>query len=159
MSLTPKQEQFCREYLIDFNATQAAIRAGYSKKTAGQIGEQNLKKLEISAYVRELKEKQIERTEITADFVLTGLKEVAQRCLQKIPVMEWDYENKMLVPSRDEDGNAIWEFDSGGANKSFELLGKHLGLFEKDNKRDLSITTPMSPDQVSEILSKINQHG
>lgn len=49
--LTPKQKRFCDEYLIDLNATQAAIRAGYSEKTAGQIGEQNLKKLEIRSYI------------------------------------------------------------------------------------------------------------
>ena len=59
--LTAKQERFVAEYLIDLNATQAAIRAGYSKKTAGQIGEQNLKKLEIAAAVAEGCAKQEQR--------------------------------------------------------------------------------------------------
>lgn len=49
--LTPKQKRFCDEYLVDLNATQAAIRAGYSKKTARQIGEQNLSKLVIRSYI------------------------------------------------------------------------------------------------------------
>lgn len=49
--LTAKQQRFCDEYLIDLNATQAAIRAGYSKKTAKQIGRENLTKLDIKAYI------------------------------------------------------------------------------------------------------------
>lgn len=53
MALTDKQKRFCDEYVIDFNATQAAIRAGYSKKTAGQTGSENLKKPEIEKYIRE----------------------------------------------------------------------------------------------------------
>lgn len=49
--MTPKQQRFCDEYLIDLNATQAAIRAGYSKKTAKQIGQQTLSKLYIHEYI------------------------------------------------------------------------------------------------------------
>lgn len=49
--LTAKQQRFCDEYLIDLNATQAAIRAGYSKKTAKQIGQQNLTKLDLKEYI------------------------------------------------------------------------------------------------------------
>ena len=51
--MNEKQKRFCDEYLIDCNATQAAIRAGYSPKTAYAIGEQNLKKLELKAYIDE----------------------------------------------------------------------------------------------------------
>ena len=51
--MNEKQKRFCDEYLIDCNATQAAIRAGYSPKTAYAIGEQNLKKLELKAYINE----------------------------------------------------------------------------------------------------------
>jgi len=51
--LTPKQQRFCDEYLIDLNATQAAIRAGYSKKSAKEIGTQNLTKLHIRSYLDE----------------------------------------------------------------------------------------------------------
>ncbi|UXO94113.1 terminase small subunit [Pseudanabaena phage Pan5] len=133
--LNPKQEQFCREYLIDLNATQAAIRSGYSKRTATAIGAENLTKPNIAARIAELKAKRIEKTEITADYVLTGLKEVAERCLQRVPVMEWDYAQKDMVQKRDENGNGLWEFDSTGANRAFELLGKHVGVFEKDNNQ------------------------
>ena len=57
--MTEKQKRFCDEYLIDLNATQAAIRAGYSKKTANRIGTENLSKLVIKAYIEErMKEKE-----------------------------------------------------------------------------------------------------
>lgn len=70
MPLTPKQEQFCREYLIDLNGTQAAIRAGYSKHGAGQTAGILLKNTEIQARLRQAIDNRAERTEITADRVL-----------------------------------------------------------------------------------------
>lgn len=133
LKLTPKQQKFCEEYMIDLNATQAAIRAGYSSKGANVTASQLLTKSNISTRVQELKAKRAAKTEITADYVLTGFKEVAERCLQRIPVMEWDSVNKQMVQATDEEGKAIWQFDSGGANKAFEMLGKHIGIFEKDN--------------------------
>ena len=72
--LTPKQERFVQEYLVDLNALQAAIRAGYSKDTAGAIGHENLKKPEIQAAIAKARQEQQERTQITADSVV---KEVA----------------------------------------------------------------------------------
>lgn len=53
MKLTPKQQLFCDEYLIDLNATQAAIRAGYSEKTAKQIGQENLSKPDLKKYIED----------------------------------------------------------------------------------------------------------
>ena len=68
--LTPKQDRFVLEYLIDLNATQAAIRAGYSEETAGSIGHENLTKPEIVAAIAAAQAARAERTEITADKVL-----------------------------------------------------------------------------------------
>ena len=68
--LTPKQQRFVDEYLIDLNATQSAIRAGYSPKTARQIGEQNLSKLDIQQAIEQAKVERSERTKITQDDVL-----------------------------------------------------------------------------------------
>ncbi len=73
MTLTPKQQLFVSEYLLDLNATQAAIRAGYSKKTAMQIGEQNLRKLEISEAIDQAKAERLERNKVEADWVLNRL--------------------------------------------------------------------------------------
>lgn len=75
--LTDKQERFCQEYMIDLNATQAAIRAGYSKKTAGQIGEQNLKKLEIASKVKSMLEDMRKRSAKSADDIRERLEHIA----------------------------------------------------------------------------------
>ena len=101
--LTDKQKQFCKEYLIDLNATQAAVRAGYSHKTAYSIGQENLTKPEIANYVQSLMDKRSKKTEITADYVL----EVIQETMEK---------------SRQDD-------DKQNTYKGAELLGKHLKLF------------------------------
>lgn len=138
--LQEKQLRFCQEYLVDLNGKQAAIRAGYSPKTAESQASRLLSKEQVASRVRELRGNQAERTQITADFVLSGLKEVSQRCLQAIPVMEWDYENKCMVQKTDSEGNGLWMFDSSGANRAFELLGKHVGVFEKDNRQKSSFT-------------------
>lgn len=67
--MTPKQEKFCAEYLIDLNGTQAAIRAGYSPKTADRIANQNLRKLEIKNRIQELRAKEFKKTIATAEEV------------------------------------------------------------------------------------------
>jgi phage terminase small subunit len=82
MPLTPKQEQFVEEYLIDVNATQAAIRAGYSKKTAHVIGTENLRKPAIAAAVAEAQADRTERTNITQDYVLESIFAAMERCKQ-----------------------------------------------------------------------------
>lgn len=71
--MTPKQERFVAEYLIDLNATQAAIRAGYSEKTAYSIGDENLKKPEVAAAVKTEQHKRAGKTELTQEWVLTRL--------------------------------------------------------------------------------------
>lgn len=127
MAPTAKQQMFVKEYLVDLNATQAAIRAGYSAKTAGQIGDEILKKPEIAAAVQAGMDARSQRTEITADYVLSGIQEIAERCLQRVPVMEGRGEDRKQAT--DEEGRHVWAFDAAGANKAFENLGKHLKLF------------------------------
>jgi phage terminase small subunit len=65
--LTKKQEAFCREYVVDFNGTQAAIRAGYSEKTATVSASENLRKPNVQNFIKELQSDRKERLEITAD--------------------------------------------------------------------------------------------
>lgn len=72
-ALTPKQEAFVREYLVDLNATQAALRAGYSPKTAPFIGAENLKKPQIASAIAEAQSQRASRVEVTADRVLREL--------------------------------------------------------------------------------------
>lgn len=114
--LTPKQEAFVREYLVDLNATDAARRAGYSPRTAHSIGPRLLK--ELAAEIAAAKDVRAERTELTQDWVVDQLRTVVERCLQAEPV-------------RDSQGIPTGEFrfDSKGANTALGLLGKHLGMF------------------------------
>ena len=79
MSLTPKQARFVEEYLIDLNATQGAIRAGYSKKTANEQGAQLLAKLSIRQAVAEAQAIRSKRTEITQEEGIPSLKKEADR--------------------------------------------------------------------------------
>lgn len=118
IKLTPKQEFFCKEFLIDLNATQAAIRAGYSENTANRIASQLLSKLDIQKYIQQLMDARSKRVEIDSDYVLYGIKELTERCTQAVPVT-------------DQDGNETgeWKFDATNGFKGYELLGKHLKLF------------------------------
>jgi phage terminase small subunit len=75
--VTPKQERFVAEYLVDLNATQAAIRAGYSEKTASSIGEENLRKPEIAAAVAEKTQQQLAKADVTAQMVKDRLAALA----------------------------------------------------------------------------------
>ena len=136
--LTPKQAMFVKEYLIDLNATQAAIRAGYSKKTANRIASNLLSNIVIQNAIAEALAKRAEKTEITAEYILEGFKEVFERCVQRVPVMTFDYKTKELVQVTEtverngkivEEG--VWQFDSRGANTALTKLGEHLGLFKK----------------------------
>ena len=72
-ALTDKQARFVEEYLVDLNATQAAIRSGYSKNASSEIGYENLRKPQIADAIAEAQKERSERTEITADKVLTEL--------------------------------------------------------------------------------------
>lgn len=123
--LTPKQEMFVREYLIDLNATQAAIRAGYSAKTARQIGEENLSKPDIAAAVQAGMNKRAEKALITADEVLANIKRLA-----------------MKAEDMDDTGNAL---------RANELLGKHLKLFtdkvEQSGNINLTVSTGIDRGQ------------
>lgn len=118
MALTGKQQLFIDEYLIDLNATQAAIRAGYSEKTAGQIGDENLKKPQIAQIVQEAMNKRAERTQVTADYVLRTITETIERCRQAQPVLD-----------REGQPTGEYKFDSTAVLKGAELLGKHLKMF------------------------------
>lgn len=89
MELTAKQKRFCEEYVIDWNATRAAIAAGYSEKTAYSTGHENLKKPEIEAYIQEVKYKLEELSGISA---LRNLKELAKLAYSNISDLRKDWD-------------------------------------------------------------------
>lgn len=146
--MTAKEKRFCEEYLIDGNATKAAIRAGYSQKSAKSIGSENLTKPDLHAYIEKLQAERSRRTGITADRVLEELAKIGfvkatdvingstgeikedaapedLACISSIKVK--------VIPT--EDGPIVErEVKLVDKNKSLEMLGKHLGLFTENVK-------------------------
>ena len=118
--MTAKQKRFCDEYLIDLNATQAAIRAGYSKKSAYAIGEQNLKKLELQNYIEErLKEKE--------DSLIAKQDEVLKYLTS---VMRGETKSSVLAMVGDGVQEVIQKPpDERERTKAAELLGRRYRLF------------------------------
>lgn len=112
--LTNKQEVFCQEYLIDLNATQAAIRAGYSIKTAKDIACENLAKPNINERIAELMAIRSEETKIDAAYVLKMSNKLLKRCMA--------------------DGE---EFNAAGAGKALDLIGKHIDVQAFNEKSTL----------------------
>ncbi|QNK90756.1 terminase small subunit [Sporosarcina sp. resist] len=117
-----RQQMFIDEYLVDLNATQAAIRAGYSERTAASQASRLLTNVNIVARIEELKKTRADRLNLDAYWVLKRLMDISDRSMQAEPVMEWNHEGQGLVPSGE------YQFDSSGANKATELIGKHLGM-------------------------------
>lgn len=122
--LTPKQELFCKEYLKDLNARQAAVRAGYSEKTATVIGAENLTKPYIAEYIAKLKLERSERVQVDSDWVLEQAKK------------SFEVNAKLLY---DEDGNAKMVNPTAAA-KFLELTGKHVKVkaWEKEQEEKQS---------------------
>ncbi|AUQ74767.1 terminase small subunit [Phaeobacter piscinae] len=154
--LNEKQKRFAEEYLIDLNATQAAIRAGYSERTAEQQGYQLLQKTSVMEAVRDAQEARSKRTEITQDKVLQELAKVAFSDLRKvlttggalIDAQDWEDDVAGFVSSvevvkkpsgeYDEDGNPIIDhvhkIRAWDKMAALEKLGKHLGMFVDRSK-------------------------
>ena len=126
--LTAKQERFVAEYLIDLNATQAAIRAGYSVKTAAETGYENLRKPQIADAVQKALAERAERTEITQDYVLTTIRDTIERCKQAEPVIGRDGK-RVYVDTPDGEDAAAYTFNAAAVLKGAELLGRHLAMF------------------------------
>lgn len=134
--LTAKQERFCREYIIDLNATRAAIRAGYSEKTANRIASENLSKLDIQEKIRQLQQKIEARTEITQDKVLNELANIG-----------------FAEPSKQ-----IRVIDK---IKALELLGKHLGIFtdKLQVKGDIKTINPYENLTTEDLIKLAKNDG
>lgn len=153
--LTEKQQRFVDEYLIDLNATQAAIRAGYSSKTADAIGCENLTKPNIQQKIAEHMAECSKRTGINQDRIVLELARIAFVNIDDVV----DTETGKILPnaSRDDlaciEGIKYKESDNqfGGSverevkiapkMKALELLGKHLGMW--NDKLDVNVTAPI----------------
>ncbi len=117
MSLSPMQARFVEQYLIDLNATHAAIRAGYAKKNAKQQGYALLQKRAVQEAVTEAIQARSERTKADQDWIVERLIENVERSMTIEPVMVGGVETGEYV------------YQGNVANKALELLGRHAGMF------------------------------
>lgn len=156
--LTDKQEMFCREYLIDLNATQAAIRAGYSAKTANAAAGRLLSNVSIQARISELKQERVEEVKIDANYVLNRLVEIDQMDALDIinddgslkPISMWPKVWRTYLSGFDL--TELWEGQGEDRQqigllkkvkwpdkvKNLELLGKHIEVQAFKEKMELS---------------------
>ena len=178
MALNEKQRRFAREYIIDLNATQAAIRAGYSVKTAYSIGQRLLKNVEIQNEIQHIQKNREKRTDVTADKVVLEMAKVAfiniKDCFTK------DNTLKDIQALPDDAAAAITsvetleEFDYvQGVKKcvgytkkikladklrALELLGKHLGMFTDKVEVQGNLNNPFA-GLSTEDLKRLIGHG
>lgn len=142
--MTPKQEQFCREYLIDLNATQAAIRAGYAPRSADVTGSRLLGNAKIAAEVRRLRDEQSQRLHRDADEVLRRLWMI----VEADPTKAFDDQGLALVPEQMPDelkvalsavklGDTV-EVKVNDRLKALELLGRHYAMFTDKVKSEVA---------------------
>ena len=124
--LTPKQQRFVEEYLIDLNATKAAVRAGYAQPN--KQGPRMLVNVGIAAAIRKAMDERSERTGIDQDWVLNNLRSITERCMQVEPVTD-SKGDPVLVENAAGGIVPAFTFNSTGANRALELIGKHLGMF------------------------------
>lgn len=123
--LTAKQLAFRTARISGKNATEAAKEAGY--KNPNKHAYRTDKKPAIKSFVEAKQEVAQERAIVSREWVLSGIKEIAERCMQRVPVMITV--GTLRVQMKDEEGNGVWAFDAAGANRALELLGKNLKLF------------------------------
>ena len=167
--LTPKQRAFIQEYLVDLNATQAAIRAGYSEKWAQQMGAENLLKPVIARAIMQSKADRSKRTKIDADWVLERLAQEMEADVSDLyeesgalkPVHKWPLIWRQgLVSGMDveqqyamEDGKQVPDgvvtkikLPADRSIKRLELIGKHVAVQAFKDRLDLNATIAINID-------------
>ncbi|WP_346208384.1 terminase small subunit [Caldifermentibacillus hisashii] len=169
MALTAKQKRFVEEYLIDLNATQAAIRAGYSPDSAKQIGSENLSKPSIRARIDQALAERSKRTGINADRVVRELARIG--LVNPANVINFDEATVKDDATEDdlaaissvkvkvipgEDGDIVErEVRMYDKNRALELLGKHLGIF----KDKLEINGSMDVVKIVDDIPRSDDDG
>lgn len=150
--LSPKQKMFVREYLVDRNASRAAVAAGYSEKSAKVTGCRLLTNANVQAAIDDKTQRRMEKLDISADYVLQTIAETVERCRQGVPV---------LTKEGVETGE--WQFDSFAVLKGCELLGKHQKLFTDKVEHsgtiqhvDCSTLSDAQLSQIEKIIESAN---
>lgn len=159
LKLNKQRKLFCEEYLVDLNGTQAAIRAGYSVKTAQEQSSRLLLNVIVSGYIKELMDARSKSTAITAEMVIQELAKIAfgniqdlvkeGHTLEEIQKLKKEHAAtiksvKYKVSSGATNSEEI-SFEVYDKNAALEKLGKHLGMFEKDNGQKNTVIAAMPP--------------
>lgn len=173
--LTDQQELFCREYIIDLNATRSAIRAGYSEKTADVQGSRLLTNVKVTERIRELNSKRMDRVEVTADTVLKNLYEIATLDIVDVlnddgsvkNVSEWPeswrkgvsgLDVTTMIKGSDDPVHFITKAIKGiDRLKAWELIGKHIDV--SAFKERLELTGKDGNDIVINVTSNDTKKG
>ncbi|UZA50423.1 terminase small subunit [Moraxella bovis] len=172
--LTPKQQRFVDEYLIDLNATQACIRAGYSEKTAKEMGAENLTKPNIQNAIQQAMSERQQRTKINADYVLNRLVQIDQLDIADIldetgnfkPISEWSKEWRLNLSSfeivENATGGFVKKIKFPDKVKNLELLGKHVQIGAWANNQSVDVTAvqinqneTMGKDEFRQIAKEV----
>lgn len=137
-----KKELFVNFLFAGNTQLQAAILAGYAPKSAHVAANRLLKDDNVKALIEakrfELQRKAKEEEEanwLSTENVAKGFKNIHDRCMQATPVMRWDGRLRQMVQVTDDEGRAVWQFDSNGANRAWENIAKHVGFYELDNSQ------------------------
>ena len=175
MALTDKQEMFCREYLIDLNATQAAIRAGYSEKTANRTASENLSKPDIQSRIAELKEQRNDLVGINATYVLNRLVEIDQMDVIDIlnddgslkPIREWpkiwrttlsgfDLSSTIMNMNEDSIETILKKIKWPDKVKNLELIGKHVDVNAFKERLDVNVNVTIA-DRIAAARKRLKE--
>jgi phage terminase small subunit len=146
--LTDQQKLFCQEYIVDLNATQAAIRAKYSEDSASQQGSRLLSIDKVQDYVSKLQDERSNRVSVTADDVLKDLLYLKDVCLGKEEITVTDSDGSLTTTK---------VFKEAGANKALESLGKHLKMFTDRVEQTTDLTLTISDEELDAELDKLSE--
>lgn len=160
--LTPKQQRFVDEYLVDLNATQAAIRAGYSARSAKQHGHSMLQRMDIQNAISSAMAARQARVQLTADEVIADLRMVRDVCMARKAVKVVEVV-KYAGDVRQHEVESL-VFDASGANKALALLGKHIGMFRErgdvtSNAQTASSGVLVVPELAKDEAQWISEHA
>lgn len=123
--LGEKQKRFVREWLVDMNGTRAAVRAGYSEKSAANTASRLMKDAAVQAYRDELLKAKFDELGITRHSLAVEVWRVYERCSAAKPVMQWDSDLKAYVES------GQWQFDAKGCLKALGMLHEMVELMNR----------------------------
>ena len=149
-SLPEKQQLFVREYLIDLHQTNAAIRAGYSERTAAQQANRLLKNVKIQQAIAELRAERNARINIDVDYVINTIVETIERCSQAKPVYDRNGE-PVMTETADGSFARAYKYDATNVLKGAELLGRHLAMFTDKTE----ISGGMAISSISDLMDDL----